>query len=142
MKNEIKKGLLVGCAGMGLLAFTLATSPARAAEPSSSPMAPQPGGAMPQPKAEKTQIVHASVEVTAGDKSTRKITVKTPSGEKSQISVASDVKEFDKVKVGDKTDGDYMQSVARGFLPQGTKPSLTETEAAGPGMAGRQVSVS
>src|SRR4029079_15762439 len=48
MKNEIKKGLLVGWAGMGLLAFTLATSPARAAEPSSNPMAPTAGGAVPQ----------------------------------------------------------------------------------------------
>jgi len=35
-----------------------------------------------------------------------------------------------------------MQSVALGFLPPGTKPSLTETAASGPGIAGRQVSVS
>src|SRR4249920_37634 len=60
MKNEIKK-VLVGCAGMGVLAFALATSPARAAEPSSNPMAPTAGGAVPQPKAEKTQIQHESV---------------------------------------------------------------------------------
>jgi len=142
MKNEIKKGLLVGCAGMGLLAFTLATSPARAAEPSSSPMAPDPSGATPEPRAERTQIQHESVTVTAIDKSARKLTVKMPNGEKSEIKVASDVKEYDKVKVGDKIDIDYMQSVALGFLPPGTKPSMSETSASGPGIAGRQVSVS
>jgi hypothetical protein len=142
MKNEIKKGLLVGCAGMGLLAFTLATSPARAAEPSSNPMAPTAGGEVPQPKAEKTQIQHESVVVTAVDKSARKLTVKMPSGEKAEIKVSADVKEFDKVKAGDKIDIDYMQSVALGFLPPGTKPSLSEVSASGPGMAGRQISVS
>ncbi len=141
MKNEIKQGLLVGCTGVGLLAFALAASPARAAEPSSTPMAPA-GGEMPQPRAEKTSTVHASVLVTAIDKSARKITVKMPSGDKAQIQVPADVQEFDKLKVNDKIDIDYMQSVALGFLPAGTKPSLTEREAAGPGMAGRQVSVS
>jgi len=141
MKNEIKRGLLVGCAGVGLLAFAVAT-PARAAEPSSRPMAPDPGGAMPQPKAEKTDTIHATVAVTAIDKSARKLTVKLPNGEKALIQVPSDVQEFDKVKVGDKIDVDYLQSVALGILPQGTKPSLTEHAASGPGMAGRQVSVS
>ena len=145
MKNEIKQGkraLLFGCAGMGVLAFALAASPARAAEPSSRPMAPDPSGAMPQPRAEKTGIAHASVEVAAIDKSARKVTVKMPNGEKAQIQVPTDVQEFDKLKVGDKVDVDYMQSVALGFLPQGTKPSMTEHAAAGPGMAGRQMSVS
>ena len=141
MKNEIKRGLLVGCAGVGLLAFVLAT-PARAAEPSSRPMAPDPGGAVPEPKAEKTSTTHATVAVTAIDKSARKLTVKLSGGEKALIHVPADVQEFDKVKVGDKIDVDYMQSVALGFLPKGTKPSSTEVEAAGPGMAGRQMSVS
>ena len=120
MTNEIKRGLVFGCAGVGLLAFVLAT-PARAAEPSSRPMAPDPGGAVPQPKAEKTEIVHASVAVTAIDKSARKLTVKMSNGEKALIQVPADVQEFDKVKVGDKIDVDYMQSVALGFLPPGTR---------------------
>ena len=141
MKNEFKQGLLVGC-GAGVLAFALAASPAHAAEPSSRPMAPDPSGALPQPKAEKTGIAHASVEVASIDKTARKITVKMPNGEKAQIQVPTDVQEFDKLKVGDKIDVDYMQSVALGFLPQGTKPSVTERAAAGPGMAGRQMSVS
>jgi len=142
MKNEIKQRLVVGCAGVGLLAFALAASPARAAEPSSRPMAPDPSGATPQPKAEKTDITHASVVVAAIDKGARKLTIKMPDGEKAQIQVPTDVHEFDKLKVGDKIDVDYMQSVALGFLPAGTKPSMTEREAAGPGMAGRQMSVS
>ena len=97
---------------------------------------------MPQPRAEKTAIVHESVEVAAIDKTARKITVKMPNGEKAQIQVPTEVQEFDKLKVGDKIDIDYVQSVALGFLPQGTKPSVTERAAAGPGMAGRQMSVS
>ena len=51
----------------------------------------------------------------------------------------ADVQGFDKLKVNDKIDIDYMQSVAVGFLPPGTKPSMTEHAATGPGMAGRQV---
>jgi len=141
MKNEIKRGLLVGCAGVGLLAFALAT-PARAAEPSSRPMASDPGGAVPEPKAEKTSTTHATVVVAAIDKSARKLTVKMSNGEKALIQVPADVQEFEQVKVGDKIDVDYMQSVALGFLPQGTKPSFTERAASGPGMAGRQMTVS
>jgi len=105
-------------------------------------MAPDPGGAVPEPKAEKTSTTHATVAVTAIDKSARKLTVKMSNGEKALIQVPADVQEFDKVKVGDKIDVDYMQSVALGILPKGTKPSATEVEAAGPGMAGRQMSVS
>ena len=142
MKNESKQGVLFGCAGVGVLAFALATSPAGAAEPSTQPMAPHPGGEIPQTKAEKTDTTHATVVVTAIDKSARKVTVKTPDGEKAQIQVPTDVQGFEKLKAGDKVDVDYMQSVALGFLPPGSKPALTEHEAVGPGMAGRQVSVS
>ena len=34
MKNHVKQGVFVACAGFGAMAFVLAASPARAADPS------------------------------------------------------------------------------------------------------------
>ena len=141
MKNEFKQGLLVGC-GVGVLAFALGTAPAQAAEPSSRPMAPDPSGAMPQPKAEKTGIAHASVEVASIDKTARKITVKMPNGEKAQIQVPTDVQEFDKLKVGDR-DRRRLHAVGRPRVPApGNEAEHHRARGRRAGMAGRQMSVS
>lgn len=139
MNTEIKKGLLVGC-GVGVLAFALVGSPARAdaPPPPSKTVTTDTGGGMPS----RTETTHATVAVTAIDKSARKFTVKSSDGEKTEISAPADLKEFDKLKVGDKIDVDYTESIAMGMLPKGTKPSATERMAAVPGAAGREISVS
>ena len=49
---------------------------------------------------------------------------------------------FDKLKVGDKINVEYAESIVLGMLPKGTKPSVTTTGAAIPGAAGAQMSVS
>jgi ribosomal protein L2 len=90
----------------------------------------------------RTETTHATVAVTAIDRSGRKFTVKGSDGEKTEISAPADLKEFDKLKVGDKIDVDYTESTAIGMLPKGTKPSATERMAAMPGAAGRELSVS
>ena len=139
MRNEIKRGLLVGGAGIGLLAFALAAAPAAAdTPPPPTTTTTQTGGANPS----MAQTTNASVVVTAIDKSARKFTVKMPDGEKTEISAPADLKEFDKLKVGDKIDVSYTESIALGMLPKGTKPSATERRAAIPGAAGREVSIS
>ena len=74
--------------------------------------------------------------VTVIDKSARKVTVKTPDGEKTEIQVPSDVKEFDKLKVGSKIDVDYTESIALAMAPKGTKPSEMERVATAPGGRG------
>jgi Cu/Ag efflux protein CusF len=137
MKNEIQKGLLVGFAGAGVLALALAASPALAADPAPST---DMGGAL--KTAEKTELTHASATVSAIDKSGRKVTIKAQDGTKTVIKVPTDMKEFDKLKVGDKIEIDYMESIALSMLPPGTKPSVTERTATAPGAAGRELSVS
>ena len=53
----------------------------------------------------------------------------------------ADVKGFDKLKVGDKIEVDYMESLAVSMLPVGTKPSMTERAASVPGATGREFSI-
>jgi len=130
------KGMLMACAG-GALALALAAAPALADD--------QGGMGMPSTGASKT--VHASVTVTAVDKSARMLTVKDESGDSHDIQVPADVKSFDKVKKGDKIDIDYTESVALSMLPPGTKPTATEKEAVartgkGVGGAGKTVTIS
>jgi Cu/Ag efflux protein CusF len=139
MRNEIKRGMLVGGAGIGLLAFALAAAPAGAADtplPPSTSTTMQ-GGSTPS----ETQTIHATVVVTAIDKSARKLTIKTSDGDLVNITVPADVQGFDKVKKGDKIDIDYMESIAVGMAPKGTKPNAMERTATAPAAAGREVVV-
>jgi len=135
--NAIKRGL-AGC-GVGMLALALAGAPARAeVPPPSKTVTTDTSGSMPS----RTETTHATVAVTAIDKSARKLTVKSSDGDKTEISVPADLKEFDKLKVGDKIDIDYSESIAMGMLPKGTKPTATEGVGAVPGAAAREISVS
>ena len=129
----------MGCGGVTVLAFALAGSPASAADvpaPSTTTTSEQAGGTT-----TKGETTHATVAVTAIDKNARKLTVKGADGEKTDIQVPADVKEFDKLKVGDKIDVDYTESIAISMAPKGTKPSEMERVATAPGAAGRGVTV-
>jgi hypothetical protein len=139
MKNQIKKAMLVACIGGGALAISLAASPAFAETGN------DPGTGLPSSRTAATE--HMSGTVTAIDKSTRTVTVKTDAGEKRTFDVPSDVKAFDKLKTGDKIDADYTESIAIAVLPAGSKMSDSEKASAmktgkGSGAAGRQVTVS
>ena len=127
--------------GCGALALTLAAPVAFAAPPAGmaegktvTETAP---GAMPS----RTETTHATVVVTAVDKPARKLTIKNVSGEKMTVQVPADVKSFDKLKVGDRVDVDYTESIAVSMLPPGSKPAITERQASIPGAAGREMSV-
>ena len=132
MKGKgIKNRFAAGC-GVGVLAFALAASPARADTP-----APTQPGAM----RTATQTTHASVTVTAIDKSARKLSVKTSDGEKMDIQVPPDVQDFEKLKAGDKVEIDYQESVAIGMAPKGSKPAMSERSATMPGAAGNEMTI-
>jgi hypothetical protein len=134
-----KNGLLVGGAAAGVLAFALAAPPARAADDPAPAAAPSDRA----PIQKTMETIHVSAEVAAIDKSARKVTLKKPGGEKFEVQVPSDVKGFDKVKVGDRIDLDYTESLALSILPPGSaKPSATGRAASLPGAVGREVSVS
>jgi Cu/Ag efflux protein CusF len=138
MTNQIKKGILLAGIGGGALALALAGSPAFAQGGSD-----QAG----MPSASKSSTVHASGTVTAIDKGSRTVTVKTDAGETRSFQVSNDVKGFDKLKKGDKIDVDYTEAIAVAMLPKGTKLSSSERTAAtrtgnGMGGAGKQMTVS
>ena len=135
MKNQVKKRMFMACIGGGALALALAAAPAFADDQAGPPVA----GA--------SATAHAAGTVTAIDKSSRTVTVKTDSGDTRAFQVSSDVKAFDKLKKGDRIDVDYNESIAVAMLPSGTKLSASEKTAAakngkGMGGAGRQVTVS
>jgi hypothetical protein len=94
------------------------------------------------PNPTKTRTVHATVMVTAIDKDARELTVKKPGGEKQTFQVPSDVTAFDKLKVGDKIDVDYGESLAVSMLPPGSKPSMSSRSARVPGASGKETTVS
>ena len=143
MKNQMKKGMFVACAGCGVMAFVLAASPARAQDPSPSSTTTTEMG---EGTHATTTTVHATAVVTSLDKSARKVTVKKPDGEKVTLQVSPDIKAYDHLKVGDKIDVDYTESLAMSMLPPGTKPSASEQTVRGTdmGVAGgaRQVTAS
>ena len=90
----------------------------------------------------RTDTTQATVVVTAVDKGARSFSVKMSDGSKTEIQAPADMKEFDKIKVGDKIDVTYTESLVLGMLPKGTKPSVTSSAATNPGAAGAAVTVS
>jgi hypothetical protein len=138
MKNQVKKGMLLATLGGGALALALSASPAFAESG-----ADQAG----TPVARSSATEHGSGTVTAIDKSSRSVTLKTDHGDTRSFQVSSDVQGFDKLKKGDKVDVDYTESIAIAMLPKGSKLSTSDQAAAtktgeGAGAAGRQVTVS
>jgi Cu/Ag efflux protein CusF len=94
----------------------------------------------------QAELTHATAMVTAIDRSARTATLKREDGEEVTISVPSDVKAYDKLKVGDRVDVDYYQSLAVEILPPGAKPSSSTKSArsmeATSGVTGKQYTVS
>jgi hypothetical protein len=138
MKNQGKKGI-VGCAGFAMLGLALAGTPALADEPSVTSTS---SSNMAGPNPTKTQTMHASVVVTAIDKDKRELTVRKPDNEKQTFQVPSDVAAFDRLKVGDKIDIDYGESLAVSMMPPGSKPSMSQRSARVPGAVGKETTVS
>jgi Cu/Ag efflux protein CusF len=103
-------------AGAGLLLLVIAG----AATPTST-----------NPGASKSQLTHETVVVTALDRAKRSVTLQTPEGETKQVSVPEDLKVYDSLKVGDKIDIDYYESIQLTMLPAGTKPSMSQTTTGG-----------
>ena len=137
MKNQIKKGIFSRASAGGALAFAPGLS-------SLLRRCDQQAG-MPSTGASATE--HGSGTVTAIDKGTRTVTLKTDAGEIRSFQVSSDVQGFDKLKKGDKVDVDYTESIAIAMLPKGSKLSTSDQAAAtktgeGAGAAGRQITVS
>jgi hypothetical protein len=91
--------------------------------------------------------VRITAKVTAIDPSTREVTLQADNGETNTVEVPPSIREFDKVKVGDKVDLTYYQGYTVSMLPPGSKPTSTEqtfrsTTPAGAPAVGRQMTIS
>ena len=85
VKNQIKKGIFVACIGGG--AWRSASRRRLRSR--------RPGGRAGTPLSASSATEHTSGTVTAIDKSTRIVTVKTDAGDKRSFEVANDVKAFE-----------------------------------------------
>jgi hypothetical protein len=94
----------------------------------------------------RSQLVHATATVTGISRGTRTVMLKSAEGEEMSVHVPEEVKQFNSLKVGDKVDVDYYQSLAISMAPSGAKPSMTErkgrTMDVGGGVRGRELSMS
>ena len=96
------------------------------------------------------QTVKITAEITAIDKATRDVTLKGPQGNLLTVTAGPEVKNFDKLKVGDKVDLQYIEALTL-ELKKGGGLVVSRTEKAGaaaakPGEmpaagAGRQVTI-
>jgi hypothetical protein len=94
---------------------------------------------------EVSKLQHMTATITAIDRADRMVTLKSDEGNEETISVPSDAKVFDKLKVGEKVDIDYYQSLAVSMAPSGSKPSMSERRGRavdmGGGVRGREVTM-
>jgi len=126
------------------MACTFALSQAALAQTSNVATASEPG------RVGIAQAVEASATITAIDKATRSITLKSPQGDEMQVTAGPEVKNFDQLKVGDVVRIGYLEALVL-ELKKGGGLKVERTETAGAaaaqpgalpaGAAGRQVTV-
>jgi Cu/Ag efflux protein CusF len=117
------------------------------------PALAQTGGAMvgtAPGKAVIAQTVKATATITAIDKATRDVTLKGPEGNSITVTAGPEVKNFDKLKVGDQVDLQYVEALSLQLRKGGDK-TVAKTEKmdavgakkgeAPGGAVGRQVTV-
>jgi hypothetical protein len=101
-------------------------------------------------KAVIAETVKISAAITAIDKATRDVTLKGPQGNELTVTAGADVKNFDKLKVGDQVDLQYVEALTLELKKGGGLPvaKTDKSDAVGarkgesPGGAmGRQVTV-
>jgi hypothetical protein len=142
MDNQVKKlnkwVLIAGVAGGALMTAMLGSA---SAAPTTETIETNPAGG----GHETSRLTHMTATITAIDHADRAVTLKNEEGKETTISVPSDAKVFDTLKVGQKVDIDYYESLAVSLAPSGSKPSMSERRGRsvdmGGGVRGREVMV-
>ena len=126
------------------VAAAIALAPAAVAQTGTAVVGTAPGAAV------AAQTVKVTATITAIDKATRDVTLKGPEGNLLTVTAGQEVKNFDKLKVGDKVDLQYVEALTL-ELKKGGGLIVSRTEKAGaaaakPGEkpaagAGRQVTI-
>jgi Cu/Ag efflux protein CusF len=96
------------------------------------------------------QTVNVTATITAIDKATRDVTLRGPKGNELTVTAGPDIKNFDKLKVGDHVDAKYVEALTL-QLVKGGGAKVARTEQAGAvgakagaqpgGAVGRQVTI-
>ena len=108
------------CLSIALLALAY-TAQAGAADPKTpAPAAP---AASTLPSMQREKLSEVSATVTAIDAATRMISLKADDGSTGAYEAGPEVKNFDKIHVGDKVVVSYYQGLAAQVLPPGTAAS-------------------
>src|SRR5215475_13858955 len=76
------------------------------------------------------QLTEVTATITAIDPSTREVTLKGPQGNEVAVTAGPDVKNFDKMKVGDAVTVQYLSALSL-ELAKGGGREVTRTEQAG-----------
>ena len=101
-------------------------------------------------KAAMKETIKGSATITAIDAKTRDVTLKGAEGKEITVTAGSAVKNFDKLKVGDKVDFEYVQALSIELKKGGGMPVARTEQAAATGakpgaepagMVGRQITV-
>ena len=154
MTKQTTKWILMTAATCGALAFGAGAPRALAADTGAQPgtQPSQMGAPSPSdtqagtPAGSAAELMHATAIVTGIDRSARTVTLKKEDGETVTVDVPQDVKAYDRLKVGDRVDIDYYESLAVSLLPPGAKPSMSERTTRSTNMGGantgKQVTVS
>jgi hypothetical protein len=92
------------------------------------------------------RTTHETMVVTGIDRSNRSVMLQNADGDKRTVNVPTDVKAFDTLKVGDRVDIDYYESMAVSLAPPGSKPSVSTRSASsrmaeGGRMAGKETTI-
>jgi hypothetical protein len=130
-------GIVIGLA-VGLLTGTLSVTRAHADE-----------GMVRKTSPTSAERMTSETFVVSGiDRGKRSVTLTNAEGERNTMTVPSEVKAFDTLKVGARVDVDYRESIAVSLAPSGTKPSMVEKtigtpmSAGGPAGAAREMQIS
>ncbi len=81
-------------------------------------------------KAGVARTVNVTATITAIDKATRDVTLKGPQGNELTVTAGPDIKNFNKLKVGDQVDAKYVEALTLQLLKGGGQP-VARTEQMG-----------
>src|SRR5262245_40056768 len=73
-----------------------------------------------------TRMTSETFVVSGIDRGKRSVTLTNAEGERNTMTVPADVKAYETLKVGDRVDVDYQESLAVSLAPTGSKPSMVE----------------
>ena len=94
----------------------------------------------------RSQLIHTSASIVGIDNIDRSVLLKADDGTQTWVHVPESVAGFERLKMGDKVNVDFYQSLAISLAPSGSKPSMSATQAGavdlGAGIKGRELRVS